>query len=200
MNPIVEIFTNISNEELHQAIKDINSANKTGIYESDSVVRKYAQKVRDITGQITSLDLLGAEISLLREAANRWDSKYSQLKQNKMGLDTTHNCWHGAYSSFHRFRKSLAEQIGINLEEFEGYEGDKRFEDVKHDIVPLLDHSDCDGELSVEESKQIVKGLNDILENFKEDIPHDSYFKDKIIQFRDGCIEAIEKDERVKFQ
>lgn len=117
-----------------------------------------------------------------------------------MGLDTTHNCWHGPYSSFHRFRKSLAAQIGINLEDFEGYNGDKRFEDVNHGIIPLLDHSDCDGELSVEESKQIVEGLNNILENFDENLPQDYNFKEKIIQFRDGCIDAIEKGEEINFQ
>lgn len=75
MNPIVKLFNDICDEELHQAIKDIKSAQKTGIYEHDSVVRKYAEKVREITGRITSLDLLGAEISLLREAANRWDDE-----------------------------------------------------------------------------------------------------------------------------
>lgn len=75
MNPIVELFSKISDEELHQAIKDIKSAQDTGIYSEDSIVRKCAHKVREITNQVTSLDLLSSEISLLREAANRWDSE-----------------------------------------------------------------------------------------------------------------------------
>lgn len=39
-----------------------------------------------------------------------------------MGLDTTHDCWHGAYSSFHRWRCKLAELAGLPpLGEMEGF-------------------------------------------------------------------------------
>lgn len=38
-----------------------------------------------------------------------------------MGLDTTHNAWHGPYSSFNRWRHWLAEQIGIPLELMDGF-------------------------------------------------------------------------------
>lgn len=118
-----------------------------------------------------------------------------------MGLDTTHNCWHGAYSSFNRFRYSLAEQIGVNLDEYDGYGfGDKDLESIDHDIMPLLNHSDCDGELTVEESKRIVNGLNNILENFNENLHFDYNFKERIEQFRDGCIEAVEKNQIVEFR
>lgn len=79
MNPIVELFNNIPDEELAQGIRDIKSAQNTGIYEHDSIVRKYAGKVREITEHVSSLDLFSAEILLLREAANRWESDY-QLK------------------------------------------------------------------------------------------------------------------------
>src|SRR5437016_2133419 len=30
-----------------------------------------------------------------------------------MGLDTTHDCWHGAYSAFMRWRTKLAEVAGL---------------------------------------------------------------------------------------
>jgi hypothetical protein len=40
-----------------------------------------------------------------------------------MGLDTTHNAWHGAYSAFHRWRVKLAEVVGIPLELMEGFYG-----------------------------------------------------------------------------
>ena len=67
-------------------------------------------------------------------------------------------------------------------------------------MLPLFDHSDCDGELSVEDSKQIVKGLNSVLKNFNEDIKADYYFHDKIIQFMDGLLDAISKNEFVEFR
>lgn len=39
-----------------------------------------------------------------------------------MGLDTSHNCWHGAYSAFHRWRCKLAEVACLPpLELMEGF-------------------------------------------------------------------------------
>ena len=34
-----------------------------------------------------------------------------------MGLDTSHDCWHGAYSAFNRWRNKLAEVAGYYVEE-----------------------------------------------------------------------------------
>ena len=38
-----------------------------------------------------------------------------------MGLDTTHGCWHGAYSAFNRWRTAIARQIGLPLNMMEGF-------------------------------------------------------------------------------
>jgi hypothetical protein len=118
-----------------------------------------------------------------------------------MGLDTSHNCWHGPYSSFNRFRKSLATQIGIDLDEYIGYgeKGTKDLTTIEHDIQPLLNHSDCDGKLTVKEARQIAKGLNNILENFNDKIQADYNFKENIIQFRDGCLDAVSKKQKIDF-
>jgi len=118
-----------------------------------------------------------------------------------MGLDTSHDCWNGAYSSFNRFRYSLGHQIGIDLNDYAGY-GKTKMKDltkIEHELMPLLNHSDCDGILTVEESKRIVKGLNNVLENFNDKIEADYDFKEKIIQFRNGCLDAIERNEDVNF-
>ena len=42
-----------------------------------------------------------------------------------MGLDTTHDAWHGGYGSFHNWRTWLAEQIGIPLELMEAFYEEK---------------------------------------------------------------------------
>lgn len=42
-----------------------------------------------------------------------------------MGLDTTHNAWHGPYSSFNNFRRQLAKHYGIPLDLMEGFYADK---------------------------------------------------------------------------
>ena len=41
-----------------------------------------------------------------------------------MGLATSHDCWHGAYSAFHRWRLKLAEIAGIPLPFMEGWYGE----------------------------------------------------------------------------
>jgi hypothetical protein len=38
-----------------------------------------------------------------------------------MGLDTTHGCWHGAYSAFMRWRVAVAKAAGIPLVAMEGF-------------------------------------------------------------------------------
>lgn len=38
-----------------------------------------------------------------------------------MGLDTSHDCWQGAYSAFMRWRKALASVIGLDLDKMGGY-------------------------------------------------------------------------------
>jgi len=118
-----------------------------------------------------------------------------------MGLDTTHNCYHGSYTYFNRFRYALARQIGINLDDYIGYsdKGTKDLDSIEHDIMPLLNHSDCDGRLKITESRRIAKGLNLILENFNPKLKHPERFKDDIIQFRDGCLDAVSKREMIHF-
>lgn len=122
-----------------------------------------------------------------------------------MGLDTSHDCWHGPCSSFNDFRRFLARQIGVNLDDYVGYGGDIEFSTLKHDIKPLLNHSDCDGWLTVPQCISIVKGLNSILDKLNEDTISVEgwfdplYFKEKIGQFRDGCLKAIGLNEKVRF-
>lgn len=50
---------------------------------------------------------------------------------------------HWSYSGFHRFRQRLAAEIGIELEEMQGFGGDKEW-DEKQPLTPLLTHSDCE--------------------------------------------------------
>ncbi len=50
-----------------------------------------------------------------------------------MGLDCSHNCWHGAYSAFNRWRHGLAKAAGIPLDLMDGYfdgAGDRLLEEA----------------------------------------------------------------------
>ena len=66
-----------------------------------------------------------------------------------MGLDTSHNCWHGPYSSFMSFRKELAKVANIpDLDSMDGFGGTFPWDELRPDIIHvLLNHSDCDGQI-----------------------------------------------------
>lgn len=117
-----------------------------------------------------------------------------------MGLDTSHNAWHGSYGSFNKFRYWLADRIGINLDDYNGYgqRGTKDLSTINHGIRPLLDHSDCDGELSPEDCKTVADGLDLII---KAVVPNDDLygFYKCAIQFREGCLLAHSQNETIDF-
>lgn len=110
-----------------------------------------------------------------------------------MGLDTTHDCWHGAYSAFMRWRQELAHAAGLPpLDLMEGFytKGDYRdpiyfakkglkaddaFADLERclpikweclkpsPLYVLLHHSDCEGELEWKDCGPIANALEDLL-------------------------------------
>ncbi len=83
---------------------------------------------------------------------------------------------HWAYSGFMRFRKKLAEAEGFDLLTMDGYEGafgstsgsPRPWADADGKNVtvlrPLLDHSDCDGEMTWQECEQVVDRVSEIVE------------------------------------
>ena len=80
-----------------------------------------------------------------------------------MGLDF--NCEaHWVYSGFARFRERLAAAAGIPLTEMSGYkEGGIAWSEYEDAIIPLLNHSDCDGELSPEACSAVAPRLREII-------------------------------------
>lgn len=118
-----------------------------------------------------------------------------------MGLDTTHNAWHGPYSSFNDWRGWVGKQIGIELRQMEGFGGEISFDTVTHDVKALLDHSDCDGSLTPEQCEQIANGLDEILSKLPEDEPKDERSNYWLAErFRDGCRLAASKGETLEFR
>jgi hypothetical protein len=125
-----------------------------------------------------------------------------------MGLDTSHDAWHGPYSSFNRFRYWLAEKIGINLDDYIGYGKEsavKELTSIDHKLMPLFNHSDCEGELTPAECKQIAEGIDEILKGIsKEEVEHpeNTYsfsHINKAKQFREGCLLAHSLNENIDF-
>ena len=133
-----------------------------------------------------------------------------------MGLDVSHEAWHGAYSSFHRFRMAIAKVIGLDLESMQGYhryvngvhcECAKKpygvsWDLLKHDaIFCLLNHSDCEGSIPWELLADLAKRLDDIAPLLAADAsdPESAKWSERASQFANGCRKAIEAHESLEF-
>ena len=69
-NKIKEIFDNISDADLILSILEIKESEETGFI--GPMVRDYAVRVKEITGEGSSMDLYHTTINLLKQAAYRW--------------------------------------------------------------------------------------------------------------------------------
>ena len=119
-----------------------------------------------------------------------------------MGLDTSHDCWHGPYSQFNKWRNEvcLAADLG-SIYEYNGFGGDKEF-DHSDPLTILLYHSDCDGDIKWQDCNDLADRLEEVLPNVRsvktEDIRFD-YYKARVDQFIDGLREAYNLKEDVDF-
>jgi hypothetical protein len=85
-----------------------------------------------------------------------------------MGLNFSQSETSWSYHGFNNFRKILAKEIGIDLLSMDGFDGDQSWDSYNHPIIPFLNHSDCDGELTSQECGQISAALIKILINWPE--------------------------------
>ena len=137
-----------------------------------------------------------------------------------MGLDTSHDCWHGAYSSFMRWREEIAQAAGFPplyfMENFwEGPPGNVgsmgyRIESAINQLpirwrlfsgdplCILLNHSDCDGIIEAKDCKPLADRLREILPHLPSGGPfYDA--RDKTWQFINGLDLAASRGENVEF-
>ena len=96
-----------------------------------------------------------------------------------MGLDTTHDCWHGPYSAFSRWRNGVARAAGIQLRDDGGFTvpdipWDKiteanvfgEWEEPPNDpLWYLLAHSDCEGVIKAAHCGPLADRLQGIVDN-----------------------------------
>jgi len=119
-----------------------------------------------------------------------------------MGLDTSHDCWHGAYSSFNRWRTELCKVSGYGvLEDYHGFGGDTPW--PKEDpLTILLYHSDCDGEIEWKDCNPIADRLERLIPALKiagNCGGHIGNYAEKTQQFIDGLRLAASEKENVDF-
>ena len=120
-----------------------------------------------------------------------------------MGLDTTHNAWHGAYSAFNRWRGFLAELVGFEVtrERYQWHGNDIGFERHKP-LAYLLGHSDCDGSIPVEAQIPLAEYLERLIAEYPDAdlFGHVGGWHAKTKQFADGLRLAHSLGEEVEFR
>lgn len=131
-----------------------------------------------------------------------------------MGLDTSHDCWHGAYSAFSRWRNKLAEVAGYELYMHGPYETarinwgritddniqGKWNETPKDPLIVLIAHSDCDGTIYPKQAVPLANRLEELLPLLKDDGGgHIGPYKKRTQLFIDGLRLAASKSEAIDF-
>jgi hypothetical protein len=144
-----------------------------------------------------------------------------------MGLDTTHNCWHGAYSAFTRWRHAVAVAAGYTIHEggiytredgnpdymgpyvdldwdvFEdkNYQGEWDRPPGDDPLLYLIVHSDCDGVIHPKEGRHLAKRLEGLLPKLDESQSggHIWSMRGVTERFIAGLRKAADADEDVEF-
>lgn len=143
-----------------------------------------------------------------------------------MGLDCSHNAWHGSYSSFHQWRKKIAELAGLPpLDLMEGFYLRKNVSVINPTLGPqsnqflteldaqlpikwkclkytplieLLNHSDCDGQLFSERCGSIADELEKLLPKMEDESL--SWIRASTIQFIHGLRSAAAAGDNLEFR
>lgn len=114
-----------------------------------------------------------------------------------MGLDFSHCDVSWGYIGFGNFRNRLAREI--NFPEYESIRNtdDPAFEKIKEDgLLPLLAHSDCDGDLTPDECRTVAPRLREIVSKWADDDKD----KSKAIELAEGMEYAASLNESLRFE
>jgi len=88
-----------------------------------------------------------------------------------MGLDCSHDAFHGSYGAFSRFRDALVECIGGRVDRGNTFEGEKSYwwfpegmnSSTNPGLYEFFSYSDCDGEISPEMCARLADEMEAIL-------------------------------------
>lgn len=130
-----------------------------------------------------------------------------------MGLDVSHGAFSGAYSAFNRFRQAIAEAVGGSFPPHEDKSLDRDFWYWGNTanaaewpgLKILLDHSDCDGEISPQECVLVASDLDKLLPQLQlmgegsGHIANMGGYASAAKVFADGCRKAASRNEPLLF-
>ena len=116
-----------------------------------------------------------------------------------MGLDTTHDCWHGPYSMFMVWREQLHRYTAPdNTRTLEQAWDAGDYADQSQPINVLMNHSDCDGEIPAEICGPLADHLQKIVDIMPERGVYDMA-KPATLRFIAGLRKAADNKEPVDF-
>ena len=111
-----------------------------------------------------------------------------------MGLDFMGSEAHWSYGGFNRFRLRIAATINMDFDGFcNGKPASEKNE--KDPVFPLLNHSDCDGELSSEECATVAPRMRELVAPW----PENDYDKHQALLLAEGMEECAKNGEKLKF-
>ena len=121
-----------------------------------------------------------------------------------MGLDTSHGAWHGAYSSFKRWRDKITEvaKVEIDYDSYHRKNFDGEWDEVPKDpLTILLVHSDCDGVIKSDHCGPIADRLEKLLPqlNGQDGGGHIGDYVEKTKTFIEGLRDAASANEDLDF-
>lgn len=120
-----------------------------------------------------------------------------------MGIDFSHCDARWSYSGFMRFRTKLASSIGVTLGDMEGFSDQnpgREWSTIDDPIVPLLDHSDCDGELSPQDCARVAPRLREIIASWSRGDVRDDHDIRSGLLLADGMGAAANAGEALRFR
>jgi hypothetical protein len=121
-----------------------------------------------------------------------------------MGLDTTHDCWHGPYTAFHRWRALLMRvAYDRDIMTMQGFGGDSLWSSIPHHpkdtLIVLLNHSDSDGEIKAKWCGPLADRLEELLPGVRSRDDDDHSYEQRTKQFITGLRRAARKKQKVGF-
>jgi hypothetical protein len=137
-----------------------------------------------------------------------------------MGLDTTHDAWHGPYGAFSRWRSELVRAAGYQVvptttadgwptddyPDLPGWDDDLTLAEVSgtwkrkmpDPLIYLIWHSDCDGRLLAAQMRPLADRLEELLPKLDDESGYLSMRK-RTQQFIDGLRLAISEKKPLGF-
>jgi len=131
-----------------------------------------------------------------------------------MGLDCSHDAFHGAYSAFNRFRQIIAKVMGGSFPPHEDpeleanawyWEGDDYSKETHPGLYAFMMHSDCDGDMSPRICKCVADEMEVLLPEIEKHgmggghIEAAGGYKAVAERFIAGCRAAHEANEPLEF-